>query len=349
MKILVYGVGVIGSICAMRLSEAGHEATVLARGRRLEELRGDGLRLVEYKTGKATSLKLPVVDSLGEDDAYDLVLVVMQRQQAIEALPALARNRAVSTFLFVGNCAGGSREYVEALGRDRVLLGFVLSGGYFDGGVVRYGVREGGVITTLVGTPDAVETPRLREVADVLKASFGGVEVSPSIDGWLFTHASTIVPMACALYAVGEDPLRLSRTRDVVVIALRAVKELIAAQTRLGLPVLPASLRSMARTPEPLIVPRLARMFENPDYAFEMRHAFTARSEMTYLAGELREAARRAGVSTPNFDRITSWLDGSKSPLPDGSRDVGLDWRGVYVAALGAAVILILLLSWFLR
>ena len=42
MQIAIIGPGGIGSTFAFRLSRAGHDVTVIARGRRLEQLRGDG-------------------------------------------------------------------------------------------------------------------------------------------------------------------------------------------------------------------------------------------------------------------------------------------------------------------
>ncbi len=60
-----------------------------------------------------------------------------------------------------------------------------------------------------------------------------------------------------------------------------------------------------------------------------LARALTAREEMRYLAGELKSAAERAGVPTPSFDRITSWLNESKEPLIDGSMEVGLDYRAL--------------------
>jgi len=39
MRILIYGAGPFGSFFAERLVEAGHEVTLLARGKRLEDLR----------------------------------------------------------------------------------------------------------------------------------------------------------------------------------------------------------------------------------------------------------------------------------------------------------------------
>ena len=43
MRILVFGVGVIGSVYAAGLLQAGHEVVMLARGRRLSDLQTHGL------------------------------------------------------------------------------------------------------------------------------------------------------------------------------------------------------------------------------------------------------------------------------------------------------------------
>lgn len=43
MRILIYGAGVIGSLYAVLLKEAGYDTTIYARGHRLEDLRNQGL------------------------------------------------------------------------------------------------------------------------------------------------------------------------------------------------------------------------------------------------------------------------------------------------------------------
>lgn len=45
MRILVFGAGVIGSVYAVKLLQAGHEVVMLARGRRLSDLLTHGLVL----------------------------------------------------------------------------------------------------------------------------------------------------------------------------------------------------------------------------------------------------------------------------------------------------------------
>lgn len=43
MRILIYGAGVIGSLYAALLAEAGYDTSIYARGKRLEVLKNNGL------------------------------------------------------------------------------------------------------------------------------------------------------------------------------------------------------------------------------------------------------------------------------------------------------------------
>ncbi len=43
MRILIYGAGVIGSLYAVMLSDAGYDVSVYARGKRLAELNEKGM------------------------------------------------------------------------------------------------------------------------------------------------------------------------------------------------------------------------------------------------------------------------------------------------------------------
>nr|WP_245652929.1 2-dehydropantoate 2-reductase N-terminal domain-containing protein [Herbidospora sakaeratensis] len=70
MRILVYGAGVVGSQYAVRLHEAGHDVSLLARGERLASLRRHGVRLAEAGSPAVRRIPVPVVDHPA--DGYDL-------------------------------------------------------------------------------------------------------------------------------------------------------------------------------------------------------------------------------------------------------------------------------------
>lgn len=124
MRILVYGAGNMGSLYATLLGRSGQDVTILARGRRLADIREHGLRLEPALGGAPTDVVVDVVARLGGDDAYDLVLVALPRDEVTNVLGILGASRRTPSVMFFGNNAAGPAAMVEALGRDRVLLGF---------------------------------------------------------------------------------------------------------------------------------------------------------------------------------------------------------------------------------
>lgn len=136
MRVLVYGAGVIGSLYAARLKEAGSEVTVLARGARLEWIHKHGIELQDVATGARSSTRVATIDRLAPDAPYDLVLVPVRVDQLESVFPSLAASHATPNVLFFGNDARGPSAQIAALGRARVMLGFAGAGGCIDGGVV---------------------------------------------------------------------------------------------------------------------------------------------------------------------------------------------------------------------
>ena len=136
LRILVVGAGVNGSVCAASLRRAGFSVTVLARGRRFEELKERGIEIEDPLKNTRTVTRVPVIDHLEPDDLYEYILVVVRKNQVQDLLPVLAQNRSPSV-VFMVNTASGSEEWVEALGGQRVMLGFVFAGGRREGSLIR--------------------------------------------------------------------------------------------------------------------------------------------------------------------------------------------------------------------
>ena len=196
MKILFYGAGVLGSLYAARLQEAGQEVSILARGQRLADIREHGIVLEDGDTGQRTTTRVNVVEQLTPDDAYDLVLVIMRKNHALEILPVLSANKHTPNVLFLMNNAAGPDQLVDALGADRVLIGFPMSAGYFEGHVVHtLAGTEDGEIAVLFGEVDGSVTERTREVAGTLETAAGyTAEIRTDMDAWLKCHVALLMP-----------------------------------------------------------------------------------------------------------------------------------------------------------
>ena len=102
-RMLVIGAGVNGSICAVGLSTAGFDVTVLARGKRYEEIRDGGIVIEDPFKNTRSQTNVPVIDRLDPEDSYDYVLVVIRKNQVPDLLPVLALNRSPNVVFMVNN------------------------------------------------------------------------------------------------------------------------------------------------------------------------------------------------------------------------------------------------------
>jgi 2-dehydropantoate 2-reductase len=349
-KILVYGAGPLGSLFAARLQQGGNDVSILARGQRLAELREHGIVVVDVLTVEQTVTRVNVVERLDPDDAYDLVLVIMRKNHALQILPVLAANRHTPNVLFLMNNAAGSGVLVDALGQERVLIGFPGSAGYRQGYAVHCltGTEEDKASVPF-GEVDGRITNRTREVARVLESAPGfRAETRTDMDAWLKYHVALLFPsLAPALYAAGVDNYRLARTRDLVVLAIRAMREGFRVLRSLGLPVTPSKFVVIEWLPEPILVLLAQRLLANPLMETALvKHAEAARDEVQHLIGEFMALARTTAVPTPTIDRLLRYYEPGALQVPDGSADIPLHWGGLLVAlgtlatlATGAVVV----------
>lgn len=351
MKVLVYGAGPLGSLFAARLHEGNHEVSLLARGQRLTDLREYGVVLVDTQTDQETVARLQIVERLDPEDEYDLVLVIMRKNRAIEILPILASNRHTPNILFLMNNAAGSEELVEALGRGRVMMGFPMAAAYRQGHVIYYlvGAQPGKNVMIPIGEVDGRITPRIQDVGHIL-ASMPGfeAEIRTDMDAWLKTHVALLMPsLAPAMKASGRDNVRMAHTRDAIVLAIRAIREGYRVLRALGVPITPDSARMFERIPEPILVWGFQKRLVDPRIRIAMlKHADAAQDEIEYLAEEFYALVRRTSVPTPAMDRLRRYFNLGTPPLPEGSAEIPLDWRVLW--AIGGALVGVLVIVWLI-
>lgn len=343
MKILVFGAGVLGSVYAAKLGQAGQDVTVLARGERLREIQERGILLQEQGSEAITATPVRVIDHIDPAEAYDWVLVVVRRNQLGEALAALRAGVSSPNVLFLLNNAGGWQAMADALGKERVVLGFPCTGGMRAQGVVTH--LPLGAATT-VGEIDGQESGRLQQLSALMALAGLPVEICSDMDAWLKTHAAVIIPLAAAVYMAGGSTHRLAETRDALVLLVRAAKEALAALDGLGIPITPRAYAVLRWLPEPLLVTLLRKVLVSERAELGLaRHANAARDEMAALAGEVSALFQQSGKPATSFNLLRRYLDPAVQPLPQGSQTLPLDWTALIKAFL-ALVLAIKLVKW---
>ena len=202
MKILVCGSGVIGSLLIHILAQNGNEVTVLARGKRREELEKNGLRTKFHGKKEINTDKPRVVGEIPAEH-FDVAFSVMQHEQQWKLLKTLGESDC-SAVVLVGNnlSAPEMKQQIIEAGGKTVLFGFQGTGGnrYSDYTEVLSLHKPSMVIG---GLGEAVPA----EVTRILDEAFTGADYelkwTDDMDAWYKCHAAFIVPIARLCYTVG--------------------------------------------------------------------------------------------------------------------------------------------------
>lgn len=308
MKVLVYGAGVLGSIYAGHLHQTGTDVTMLARGERFAILRQHGLILQDAHTGEQTFSRIPVTKTIEPHEQYDLVIVTVRRNQVDNVLPFL-RNRKLLNVLFMVNNASGYQDWIDAVGRERLLIGFPGAGGTIEGPVVRYRIVPGWLQPTTLGELDGIGTLRLKRIASVFRHAGFPVATCRNMSAWQKAHVAWVSPLANAIYMAGGSGIRFAQMPKAADLTARAIREGFMVLKALNVPITPAKLRILCWIPESVLASML-RAWAKTEY-FETvaaRHANIANDEMEVLAEEFRELASATSIPTPAIDELRSYI-----------------------------------------
>lgn len=232
VRIAIVGPGAIGSTFALQLARAGHDVTVVARGKRLAFLREEGA--IVSSTGERAVVRVEA--ALPTETPWDLALVCVLASQLAPVLPALAESRAQAV-MFMFNTFESLEPLREAVGSARFAFGFPSIVADLQGGRVTANIVKHGMLTTV---SDA------RWATLFTDAGIPSV-VHTDMHSWLRTHAAFITPflvVAGSAYARGRgiDWREARRAADALVEGVSLVR-------RLGHPITPASIDRLSRLP----------------------------------------------------------------------------------------------------
>ncbi|MCD1656017.1 NAD-binding protein [Treponema zuelzerae] len=243
-KILVYGAGAIGSIFAGKLAKYGNDITILARGKRFEEITSNGLILKNALNNKIETINLKCIRELNENDIYDYIIIVVQNNQIDDILPILKKNKS-NNFVFVVNTPLGYEKYINAVGKERVMLGFPSAGGERKNGIVTYFIGTGIakiMQTTTFAEIDGKNTSRLKKLVKIFKNAKFDPTYSNNMDAWQKTHIAFVVPIANALLRFNSENIKLAKSRKTIKEMIYATREGFEAIKNSGIQIEPRKL-----------------------------------------------------------------------------------------------------------
>lgn len=231
MKILVCGSGIIGSLLIHTLAAAGNDITVLARGKRLEELNSVGLRTRTHGKKEIMTDKVRAVDRIPTDEHFDIIFSPMQCSQQLELLDSFAAADCDAVVLIGNNVYAPEMQERILSGSAKpktVLFGFQGTGGTrYDDHIETVSV---GSVGMTIGGLDSEASP---EAKALIEKAFSGAEYrltwEDNMNAWYICHIAFVIPICYLCYQCGCD-LRKSNGRqrklclDAADCAFKAVK-----------------------------------------------------------------------------------------------------------------------------
>jgi 2-dehydropantoate 2-reductase len=289
MRIAVMASGAVGGYFGARLARAGHDVVFVARGRQLEALRAQGLR-VQSPLGEVHLAKVHVTDDPAGIGTVDLVLFSVKLWDTLKAAeaikPLLERKTAVVSFQ---NGVVKDDILRQTLGAEHVVGGVC----YIAATIAEPGViRHSGTIQKLVfGEYAGSLSSRVLKFRDACADSGIDAEISDQIEQTIWEKFVFLVGLSgttslarSAIGPIRSHPRSRAFLRDVM-------EEVVQVARGQGVP-LPAGYADQ----------RLAFTDQLPaGMTSSMHHDLEQgnRLEVPWLSGDVVERGARLGVATP--------------------------------------------------
>lgn len=304
MKVLVYGAGVIGCELAHELCNGGNEVTILARGKWRQKLDENGLVIRHYGQLCTTIDHIKTIEKLNVNDKYDLIFVVMQYNQVLDIISELAAN--VSDYIvFVGNNMNPSycQKQIcnDAVSQKEVAFGFQGTGGRReDEKVISMHFSVG---MTVGGLRGKLTTQFENRIITAFAETKYRLTWEQNMEGWLLSHAASILPTAYICYSLDCNLKRVSKKQISLIVD--AVVEAHEMLKKLGYQIRPdgeAEIYTINRNKKQRL---LYIMLKTPVGKFVIsNHCAHAIAEMTALDHKFEELKRKAGIPMPAWDKL---------------------------------------------
>ncbi|KQX48890.1 MULTISPECIES: ketopantoate reductase family protein [unclassified Paenibacillus] len=279
-RLLVFGAGVIGSVYALRFAQYGLDVTVLARGKRLDELKRNGLRYNDNGTIKQIPIK--TIDKLEDDDVYDYIFVPVRYDQAESALTVIKSNQS-KTIVTLTNTMGYD-HWLEIVG-DRLLPGFPGAGGDIKEDVLYAQFGSEKHQGTIFGEINGLVTERVKNLAKIFETVDLQYEIQKNILAFHISHTALAIVNKHFYTEDGMVDVETAKSESILCKIAADIKQNIQLVEHAGIPVIPPETKVMGELPDNDIISRYRQMLSN-DFIIDVKlgnHAVNQKAEIMLL------------------------------------------------------------------
>jgi 2-dehydropantoate 2-reductase len=301
-KLLVIGTGVNGSAVITKLVSVGLDAKVLARGKRYDEIKEEGIIIEDPFSHKRSVTKVPVINCLEPKDIYDFILVIVRKNQIADLLPVLAQNKSPN-IVFMGNNLSGPNEFTKVIDKKRIMLGMVVARGKRDGDIIRAMVST--PMPSPFGEMDGTITPRLKRLVKILRSAGIKATASTNMIDIQMTHAIGVALIGKLTMKYNCDLARLARSTEDLKLFVDSGCEAHQVLRALGHKIVPFAENASQFIPSILQVAGWRALLNSKLGEVGLAyHVSQAPDEMIQLRNELGDLVNKAGLPVPAIRKV---------------------------------------------
>ena len=320
MKILFFGAGVINTLYAWALTEAGHAVTMYVRpGKEKDWANGIRLDIISERFKKKIYVREKfapkVVTAFKPEDGYDLIFESVKHYQTREILPLIAQNAGNALVLFFNN-SWESLDFInEYLPKTRYVLGMPRAGGAIENGVLD-GAITGDVILgeSSCGKPESAEVKQtaranLDKIARMFEAAGIKPAIQPNMEHWYWAHMASTVPWISG-GAKARGFLPFAKNSKAISEALEVGKDCLEILKARGVDVTQIQDLQMFLAPV-WFSTFMTKMFIGGEVAVKISsgHGAYAPAELQKIYAHVANTGKQLGVPTPKIDEFKPYID----------------------------------------
>lgn len=315
-RILLFGAGSIGIVCAYTLAKGGADVTLVCRSN-YEAVFSSGISINSAIFGQV-SMRLPTVNQVSKsvasrDEEWGFIVVCSKAYTGISQLIAPAVSPSTTTIVLVQNGIGTEEEYRSAFPHNPILT----CGVYIPADQTRSGHVEMGKMHHLeIGPYSGVEASKSLQIfADLFKAG-GGIATCYDEKGiqarkWFKVAFNVTWNSLCTLSHLDDRNFIQSSeiSMDVADAVSTEILKVAAAEGHSGLDLTEFQEQfGMFRDPKKLKPKGIV-----PSMLVDLRRG--KQMEVEAILGNTLRLARNAGVSTPRLELLYVLLTGLNRSL----------------------------------
>lgn len=314
IRTAIVGAGAVGGLLAAAAVRGGHTVSVLARGRTLDAIRADGIRVIGEHG--STVARVTASDDAVALGVQDFVVVALKAQVLPEIAASLRPLIGAHTIIvgamnglpwwFLTDTPGSlSGRHLDAVDPGGTVLATLppaqtigcvahLSSSTEAPGIIRRGLGN----TLIIGSPQSALMPAAASLAEVWQAGGFDVSVSADIrtDVWLKLWGNmSLNPLSALTGSMGD---RLLTDMSTQALALRMMEEAGTIGERLGLTM------GMSAQERLVMAGRLGAFKTSMLQDFEAGRPL----ETEAILGVFPELGRKLGVPTPFCEAVLGLL-----------------------------------------